>query len=186
MTNEARPEPKTIVINLFSGPGAGKSTSMAGIFHELKCLDVNCEMGHEFAKEKIWDESYAVLRDQVYVFAKQLHSLRRLEGKVEVIVTDSPIVLSLIYAKNEPPEFKAFALAVNKRFRSMNFFLHRNKKFNPSGRIHSKEESETIDEKIRNLLDESGIAYEEVPADKKSVKIIVKKIMKELEKNGKA
>ena len=35
----------TFVINLFGGPGSGKSTMRARIFSELKYLGVNCEEG---------------------------------------------------------------------------------------------------------------------------------------------
>ena len=174
--------PKTLVVNLYSGPGAGKSTTMAGVFHALKCLDVNCEMGHEFAKEKVWDESYAVLRDQIYVFAKQLHSLRRLDGKVDVIVTDSPLLLSLIYGKAEPVEFRDLVCRMNSGFRSVDFLLRRHKKFNHIGRIHTLEQSAEIDEEIAGLLRCHGIKHEVIDADVNAVSTIIKKVMKELGK----
>ena len=45
----------TLVINLFSGPGVGKSTTAAMVFAKLKMNGVDCEMALEFAKEKVWD-----------------------------------------------------------------------------------------------------------------------------------
>ena len=42
---------ETLVVNLFGGPGTGKSTMMAGIFAKLKSLGYDCEMCVEFAKE---------------------------------------------------------------------------------------------------------------------------------------
>lgn len=36
-------EKKTLVVNLFAGPGAGKSTGAAYIFSKLKMLGYDCE-----------------------------------------------------------------------------------------------------------------------------------------------
>lgn len=166
----------TLIVNLYAGPGCGKSTTMAGVFYTLKCLGVNCEMGHEFAKEKVWEESYAVLQDQVYVFAKQLHTLRRLIGKVDVIITDSPITLSLIYGKNESQTFRNFVIDTNSQLWNINFFLRRRKKFNPIGRLQTLEQSIEKDNEIESFLKENYIAYESIDADRTAVDKIVNRI----------
>ena len=41
----------TIVVNLFPGPGTGKSTGAAYIFSKLKMAGVDAEYVSEFAKE---------------------------------------------------------------------------------------------------------------------------------------
>ena len=41
----------TLVVNLFGGPGTGKSTTMAHVFAELKWRGYDCEMSNEYAKE---------------------------------------------------------------------------------------------------------------------------------------
>ncbi len=48
---------ETLVINMFAGPGAGKSTLAAGTFFRLKCLGVNAEIAPEYAKDLVWEES---------------------------------------------------------------------------------------------------------------------------------
>jgi hypothetical protein len=133
-------------------------------------------MGHEFAKEKVWEESYAVLQDQVYVFAKQLHTLRRLIGKVDVIITDSPITLSLIYGKNESQSFRDFVIDTNSQLWTINFFLRRRKKFNPIGRLQTLEQSIEKDNEIESFLKENYIAYESIDADGTAVDKIVNRI----------
>ena len=40
-----------MIINLFGGPGTGKSTGAAYIFAKLKMCGVNCELITEFAKD---------------------------------------------------------------------------------------------------------------------------------------
>ena len=46
-----------LVINLFGGPGCGKSTIAALLFGKLKQNGINCEMALEYAKDKVWEES---------------------------------------------------------------------------------------------------------------------------------
>jgi len=60
----------TIVINLMAGPGVGKSTLMAQLFARLKILGYEVEMVPEYVKEKVWDESWKVMEDAIYVFGK--------------------------------------------------------------------------------------------------------------------
>ena len=38
------------VINLFAGPGAGKSTTAAGLFHLMKIAGMNVELVTEFSR----------------------------------------------------------------------------------------------------------------------------------------
>lgn len=58
---------KPLVVNLFGGPGVGKSTGAAKVFSELKLLGVNCELVGEFAKDKTWEHNSTALSCQEYV-----------------------------------------------------------------------------------------------------------------------
>ena len=60
-----------VVVNLFGAPGAGKSTGAAYVFSKLKMLGVNAELVTEYAKDKVWEESDAVFKNQAYIFGKQ-------------------------------------------------------------------------------------------------------------------
>ena len=62
---------KTIVINLFGAPGAGKSTGAAYIFALLKIAGIEAELVTEFAKDKVWEGNTAVFETQAYSFGKQ-------------------------------------------------------------------------------------------------------------------
>ena len=61
---------ETKIINLFGGPGCGKSTTASGIFYELKKRGYECELSPEFAKDKVWEDSLRTLDDQIYIFGK--------------------------------------------------------------------------------------------------------------------
>jgi hypothetical protein len=167
----------TLLVNLFAGPGTGKSSTMAGVFSELKWRGVNCEMGPEFAKEKVWEESLAILGNQIYVFGKQLHTIYRLMDKVDVIITDSPLLLSLIYGHKEGDAFKNLVLEVHQRFHNFNVFLNRHKKYNPAGRLQTEKEARIIDDKIKNLLLTNGIFYVSLDSGKETVKAIADKVI---------
>ena len=93
---------KTIAINFFGAPGAGKSTLSAIVFAKLKMMGVNCELVTEFAKDKVWEKNNEALSNQIYIFAKQYYGMSRCTGQVDVIITDSPLFLSPFY--NKDPE----------------------------------------------------------------------------------
>ena len=159
----------TLLLNLYAGPGVGKSTVMAGVFSELKWRGVNCEMAPEFAKEKVWEESTKLLENQIYIFGKQLHTIHRVWGKVDVVITDSPLLLSVVYGEKEGEEFKNLVLAVMKRYRSLNVFLNRHKEYNPSGRLQTESQAIEIDNKIQKALIDNEVLYFTVDGDRNAV-----------------
>ena len=108
-----------ILVNLYGGPGSGKSTGAAYIFSKLKMAGVNAELVTEFAKEKVWEESKAVFENQAYIFGKQYFRISRCADQVDVIVTDSPLLLSVIY-NNDPVLGEEFNTVVRKVMDSYN------------------------------------------------------------------
>lgn len=144
---------KTLIVNLFAGPGTGKSTTASGVFFELKSKGVNAELVTEYAKDLTWEQRHGALSVQPYVFGKQLMRLERLVGQVDVIVTDSPILLSAIYASEKyPEEFTTSVIKIFSSMNNLNFMLRRKKIYNPIGRSQTLEEAIVIDRKIHHLL----------------------------------
>lgn len=151
---------KNIVINLIGGPGSGKSTVASGIFYELKKRGINCEMALEFAKDKVWEESFKTMDDQIYIFGKQFHKIWRLKDKVNVIITDSPLLISIFYNKNESKYFDKFVVEQYNCFNNKMYFIERNSdKYQQEGRLQTIDEAKIIDNEIINILDKWDIDY---------------------------
>lgn len=151
-----------MIINLFAGPGAGKSTLAHGLMYELKMRGEEVEFAGEYAKDLTWEERLVALRDQPYIFGKQYHRLFRLSEKVDYVVTDSPLLLSLIYGNNFPASFKMSVRDLFNSFCNVNFFVVRNKPYKVKGRNQTEGEARILDEKIRALLSYNAVPFTEV------------------------
>ena len=164
-----------IVVNLTGAPGAGKSTGAAYVFTHLKQLGVNCELVGEFAKDKTWEHNMTALGCQEYVFGKQSYRLARCRHDVDVIVTDSPLPLSIIYNTNPAIEesFPKMVMDIFNTYRNFNFFLTRVKPYNPKGRNQTETESDELSTKIAQLYDKLGIRYSVVNGDSEGYQDIV-------------
>lgn len=143
---------KTVVINLFGGPGCGKSTIAAELFATLKKQGYEVELVTEYAKDKVWEESYKTLENQIYVFAKQLHRMWRLKDKVQFIITDSPLPLSIIYDRDKNEELKNLIITRFNSFDNINIVINRSTVYNKNGRYQNEEQANEIDNQIRELL----------------------------------
>lgn len=168
-----------IVINLFAGPGVGKSTTAARIFAELKLMGVNCEMALEFAKDKVWEESFKTMDDQIYIFGKQFHKIWRLKDKVDVIITDSPLPISIVYDKENSQAFHTLIMEQFNKFTNFNFLLERGGEYQTEGRVQTEEEAKEVDNTVKKVLDENGIKYTTLPIDG-AYSVITDFIMREL------
>ena len=139
----------TKVINLFAGAGSGKSTTASGLFFLMKIHGYKVELVTEYAKELCYEGR---LRDvqQRLILEEQYNRQNRLKGKVDYIITDSPLLLSAVYDDDEHIVYSARQLF--KRFDNINFFINRVKPFAKYGRLGDLESNKAIDLEIRALL----------------------------------
>lgn len=142
----------TLVVNFYGGPGSGKSTMTAHVFALLKWDGYNVEIASEYAKDKVWEGSTHVLGNQEYVFGKQYKRIKQLVGQVEIILTDGPLLHSIIYADPEDHVLTDIVVDRYRSFNNLDIFLQRQKKYNPSGRTQTLEEAKEIDERTEQML----------------------------------
>ena len=152
----------TVIIGITGAPGAGKSTGAAYVFSILKMNGIDAELVTEFAKDKVWERNPAPFENQAYMFGQQYYRISRCLGKVDVIVTDSPLPLSVLY--NTDPRLKEhfndMVINVWKSLNTMNYFLIRAKAYNPNGRNQTEEESDQLSKDVKALYEKYDLPFE--------------------------
>jgi hypothetical protein len=162
------------VINLFAGPGAGKSTTAAGLFFLMKTRNHKVELVTEHAKELTYEKNWHKLGHQLSITGEQYYRQARLKGQVDWVITDSPLLLGAIYG-SKPWEREA-AKAAFMEFENRNFVIDRCKPYQPYGRRHSEESSRAIDNTTKELLSELGFESSVVQGDLDAPEIIYEEL----------
>jgi nicotinamide riboside kinase len=172
----------TLIVNLFGGPASGKSTVAAGLFCLLKMHNIRCEFVTEFAKDLVWEERYKTLKNQQYIFGKQYHKIWRVLNQVDVIITDSPLLLSTIYMpENYPDSFVKNVIDTINTLNNLNILLNRQKEYNNDGRYQTEEQAKIIDKDIKQKLFLYDMRWVEFYADFNSINKIVQLILTKID-----
>ena len=151
---------ETTVINIFGGPSAGKTGCAWNIGSELKRRGESVEYVSEYAKELVWDENFELLTKQKHIHEVQSGRVKRLIGKVAYIVTDSPVLMGIIYGRMHGVDIEAEATEFHNLNKSLNLFLERSDSpFEAEGRVHNLQESIDIDNQIKQLLAHHAVKY---------------------------
>lgn len=168
------------IINLYGGPGTGKSTAAAEVFARLKRLGYSAELVTEYAKDLTYQKSFHKMRDQGYVFATQHHRVWQSADSVDWIITDSPLLLSLVYSSDtqyDTPEFRRYVISVYERYDNIDIFLERNIVEHPYqeyGRTQTLDEAIDIDKQVDDLLRNAGVLAHRVEVSHTTVEEILK------------
>lgn len=141
-----------LVVNLYGGPGSGKSTTAAYVFSILKMRGKKAELATEVAKDWVWEERPLTHEHQFVLLSKQLRKLQRVDGKVDVVITDSPLLLSLVYGDLEYyPYLKDMVLHEHKRYTTVDVWVKRTKEYVNAGRLQSEDEARALDKRIATV-----------------------------------
>lgn len=151
----------TLIVNLWGGPGSGKSTTAAGLFARMKLAGAKVELAHEFAKEVVYKGDLDTLEDQWYVTGHQANRLRRLVGKVDFVINDSPLPLGIVYAK--PPFtrdwFTEAIWGLYDTFRNTNFWIQRVRPYAQYGRVQSEAEAHEVDITLKDIYRQANTRH---------------------------
>lgn len=111
----------SVHVNVFGGPGSGKSTMAYAVAAELKARGYTAECVGEVVKDCIYDaargdQEAARLLDgsvesQEELYRRQSARERRLDGLVQFVVADSPAIMGLAYLAPDADEDRAARLA---------------------------------------------------------------------------
>ena len=171
-----------IVVCFAGSPGSGKATTTASVFSTLKKLNINAELVTEYAKDKTWGGNMCALRCQEYVFGKQSYKLARCRDDVDVIVTDSPLFLGLMYNNNPALDehFDYLVMNVFNSYNNMVYFVNRVKPYNPKGRNQTEDESNELAKKTKDLMQKFNIPYIEINGDSTGEDQVVSDVLAKL------
>jgi len=171
------------LVNLFGGPGIGKSSIAAGIFYKLKKKHISCNNPYEFPKLLAWDQNSSAIKDQLYVFANQHRGIAQCYGKVDYIIIDSPILFSSIYHgyyTNDYPvnfygeSFHSMVVDLHNKYDNINILLDRAEGIhNNEERFQNYAESIDIDNLCKDILEKYKLPYHVVKVGNNSVKEIL-------------
>lgn len=175
----------TLIVNIFGEPSAGKSTAATYIFSQLKMQGISAEYVSEFAKDKIWENNDEVFKFQTYIFGKQNFKLARVNGKVDVVITDSPIILSMIYNPNPSiqKELNALITKVFSLYNNYNILLIRKHSYENNGRHENESEARKVRDKIVKTCIDNNIPLQLCETNKSTYDKIVNDIINQIHNN---
>ena len=173
------------IVNLFGGPGIGKSSIANGLTYKLKKKHITCDNPYEFPKVLAWDENHSAIKDQLYVLANQHRGIVKSYGKVDYIILDSPIILSLVYrsvykgleypATLYGDSFDKMVLDIHNQYDTLNILLKRTDGgFNEKERYQTIDESKMLDDEIEKTLINHNIPYVTIEVGDETVNNILK------------
>lgn len=168
---------RTKIINLIGAPSAGKSVVAALLFAELKMRHYSAEYVQEYAKTLIWQNRLDELDNQYTVSFEQYKMIKAVNGNVEYICLDSPLLIGLYYNRvyktnvSDVKKTEAMILSKMEEFDNIYIFLDRNEDYpyEKAGRIHSEEESKIISVEFIELMEELGINYKRFVSDRSNI-----------------
>lgn len=157
---------------MLGGSGIGKSTVAAGLYYHMKLKKANVELVREYVKTLAWQGAKIGQFDQVNIFGEQCKLEHTLYGKVDYIVTDSPVILAPVYeyfyhkdSMMEEAAIKFIKKANDSGVKHLNFLLQRNKSYDQRGRYQTEAEARTVDSMAVEFFHKHGIKYEVISGE---------------------
>lgn len=164
----------TLVINMLGGSGIGKSTTAAGLYYQMKLTHKNVELVREYVKLLAWQGIKPGQYDQVNIFGEQCKLEHALYGKVDYIVTDSPIILAPIYehyyhgdSMIEEAALKFLDKSSKNGVKQLNILLDRTKSYDQRGRYQTLDEAKVVDSMVVDFLEKHNMPFHRVGGPEK-------------------
>lgn len=144
----------TKIVNMFAGPGAGKSTTKAGLFFKMKLAGYRVEVVEEFAKELTYDGDFGTMENEMFMLAEQDRRQRRLLGKVDYVLTDAPLLKSAFYVRGvyDSPAYREHIERLFDSYDNINVWIERAKPYQTYGRTQTEVEAIALDARMRAAL----------------------------------
>ena len=160
------------IINLFGGPGSGKTTFAYYLAYRFKQAGFRAELVGEAAREIIYDRNppatggtaAQLIDNQLMITGLQAERIKRLERHgIEIAISDSPLRMGLMYV-DDPGMRTALNLAI-RRFEEgyphqLNVRVHRTPgKYDKESRAQTEHEATVLDDKIWEMMQKNPNDY---------------------------
>lgn len=159
--SEKSPPILTYLVNIGGGASSGKSTLAAAVYAELKSQNKSVELVREYVKTWCYrDHKINELWDPLYIFAKHLRAQSALYGKVEYIITDSPLWLSPVYEEFYTPNETTMSALYwdirirqdNNNIRNIDCIVTRDYPYVVEARFETEDEAKRVDKICRDQI----------------------------------
>lgn len=161
-------------ICLYAGPGAGKSTTAAWLFSQLKMQDYDIELVTEYVKQWTYTKRLPVGFEQMLILANQLHREDLvIRAGYKHLVTDSPLLVGCFYSILYKVPIYDELISISNKFESdhesLNIFLDReDQEYDTTGRFQTYEEALQVDNDMKTFLQDQLDELHCIPAFNKA------------------
>ena len=176
---------QTYVINIIGGPGIVKTTISALLFANLKIKGYICEYVQEFAKKLVWLKDYDTLNNQFFVSREQYTLLKQIDGQVDFLITDGPLIHGIYYNKynkdnnSNIDKVEKFVINSINKFNNINIVLDRvDRCYEKEGRIQTEQEAKDIDVILKHILRTNNYTFSSFRAEPDEIENIANEIIK--------
>lgn len=144
-------------------------------------------MSMEIAKRHVYSGSKDIAT-QEGLFGDQLKELNLFNNHVEVIVSEAPLLFSIIYDKayseTDNIDFYRNVSTKYKQFDNMEFLLTRAHEYRQEGRYQDEQGAKDVDKIIRTVLKDNGVSPVEIAPYEESAITIARMVMERLGKTA--
>lgn len=144
-----------IVVNLFGGPGVGKSTVAAMLFAHYKRRGLRVELAREQAKELLY-QGRDLARHQLLIIARQYQILKDMEAAgTDLVISDSALRLNLVYSRSLSyyPQLVELVRGLSAEFGDIDVLLRRAVPFSTHARLGDETDARQIDAAVSGPFD---------------------------------
>lgn len=154
---------KPLLINLYGGPGAGKTTTALALAGNLKMRGYEAEYVPEYARELALEGKLTGCPQFDILMEQTKRLIRAIGTGIEVVITDSPILLQSLYAAYEADRVRAVVLhtALATVFDMRDFIITNDRESHSMvGRVTPKVIAMQKDAECLTALQDVGACYE--------------------------
>lgn len=160
---QMQPPFDTMHVNLWGIPGTGKSGVAGELYGRLSKAGVLAELVREYAKELAWAGELAkkdgngdlIEADQLMITGEQFRRENLVHGKVQVAITDAPVLAGTLYAAEEDEsDLRSLVRRRSNGWLNLDVLLERDmgKSYQSLGRIQTVGESLAMRPRLEALI----------------------------------